>query len=1001
MRGLFAVVVGLAVTALACSAADEGDAAGSVVGDVAVSGRGSVRGHPEGVAAEGDDVAARVFVQVEARRAVGAGLEFGLRVNATAMEWLPQERVFDFEAAPTGAWWSSSPAGSGDGGVSAVRVRARRLEDGRVELALLTPSGQEVLPRARFVTPSALAGGGWVATSPVVLSAGGEVASTVSRSTGAVDGFLSVSVGVGYEWDRWSGKLLFGPGHGCGIRAGGQVECWGNDWDGQASPPGGAFVAVDAGWTHTCGIRAVGDVACWGVSWGVPASGPFVAVSAGRAHSCGLRPHGGIECWGDDSLGQSSPPEGTFTALSAGKGHTCALKVGGRVACWGSNTRPSGLERIRSGQAEPPGGEFIGLSAGSHHTCGIRPDGEIECWGYGHEKLSPPHEAEFVAVSAAQESTCGLRADGVVLCWDATRGSRGLLPPGGEFTSFSASDGRGCGIRPGGDSTCWGSSTEHYPKTGIPADTPGGQFQAVTAGKAHTCALELSGTVTCWGAGPLGQPTVGPPQGEFVAIDAGRFGTCGVRVDGEAVCWGRLFGLDWRGRSRDDLPPGYPRVSGPPSGPFAVVSVGGTSACGLRPAGAVSCWGDDDVGQSSPPGGAFRALSAGGRHVCGLRPGGEVACWGDNTLGQTASPEGSFSVLSAGEAHTCGLRSTGEVACWGHTGHLYYVRGYHDVPPTELAPVEPPEGIFSALDAGSFHTCGLRPSGDVECWPSWGVEGNLDDNLTFRAQPVVPALAQNAPAARFTTLQNPAPIETRSGEPLVPDTGTHHACDAGLADRAACQQSPDDDSAPPLDPCDQPRTPAEGLERFPRRAPTRAVRLPRLGLAAHLRYPTRQHHRLLERLRATQPTPGRLTSKAVADKLVRRFASPESLVDPDGFGHEMRAADLDLALAAGQYGTATDAGHRRVLASLAVGEPQQIRLAHGVHEPVDAGPVHGARTHGARLAAGVEGATGDLLGAERAAHPAGQVGLGVADEVAVRHNRVLRLEEHVAGGVYE
>ena len=118
--------------------------------------------------------------------------------------------------------------------------------------------------------------------------------------------------------------------------------------------------------------------------------------------------------------------------------------------------------------------------------------------------------------------------------------------------------------------------------------------------------------------------------------------------------------------------------------------------------------------------------------------------------------------------------------------------------------METPAGIFSALSAGSFHTCGLRPSGDVECWPSWGVEGNLDDNLTFRAQPVVPALAQNAPAARFTTLQNPAPIETRSGEPLVPDTGTHHACDAGLADRAACQQSPDGDRDHPWTPVTSP-----------------------------------------------------------------------------------------------------------------------------------------------------------------------------------------------------
>ncbi|MCY3925894.1 MAG: hypothetical protein OXG52_10395 [bacterium] len=795
MRQLVALVLVVITTMTACTGGDTpGNAEQTAVREVVMSGTGSVRSRPEGAAVvDADDVADLVFVEIGVRGSPDGGLEVGIRVNATSVDWLPEERLFDHEAAPVGTWWSSSPAGSADTGASAVRVQARRLEDGRIETALSTPSGREVLPRARFVSPDALATDRWRYSSPVVLDVTGEPVPPVPDGSSQHSGYLAISTGYGYDWDP-SGGPLFAPGHGCGVRMDLTLACWGNDWDGQASPPGGEFVAVDAGWTHTCGIRVGGDVTCWGSPRGEPPGGPFVAVSAGNFHSCGIRPHGGVECWGDDSDGQSSPPEGTFTSVSAGNFHSCGLRVGDTIACWGSNTHTyvgPGEEPRFSGQAQPPGGEFSAVSAGSEHTCGIRPDGAIECWGNETYRGKPDSDGPYISVSVAGDFTCGLLLTGEATCWPRQGWFPGLRA---EFVSLSAGDWGVCGIRPGGTAACWRRQNVYPPAFHAASPPPTGRFSAVSAGESHTCGIQESGTVTCWEEAARTSVDLGviPSQDEFVAINTGRSVTCGIRVEGDLRCWGESSSIGRRGIE----------------GRSESVSVGGTSACALRPGGDVACWGEDSAGQSSPPDGTFAALAAGGRHVCGLRSGGEVACWGDGSLGQTASPEGIFTALSAGEAHTCGLRSNGEVACWGHEVDPDHIRDNYVDPPEDAGAFDVPEGAFVALSAGAFHTCGLRAGGEAECWPSWGVEGDLDHETTFPVASIVPAFAENTGAGHFMTLGNPARPEQRQPEPGAPDSGTGDACDVAGVAEAACQWAwdhPDYSWTPVSIPVEQPR----------------------------------------------------------------------------------------------------------------------------------------------------------------------------------------------------
>ena len=46
-----------------------------------------------------------------------------------------------------------------------------------------------------------------------------------------------------------------GESHTCGVMTDGAVTCWGNDDEGQATPPEGEFAGISAGYEHTCGVK--------------------------------------------------------------------------------------------------------------------------------------------------------------------------------------------------------------------------------------------------------------------------------------------------------------------------------------------------------------------------------------------------------------------------------------------------------------------------------------------------------------------------------------------------------------------------------------------------------------------------------------------------------------------------------------------------------------------------------------------------------------------------
>lgn len=185
----------------------------------------------------------------------------------------------------------------------------------------------------------------------------------------------------------------------------------------------------------------------------------------------------------------------------------------------------------------------------------------------------------------------------------------------------------------------------------------------------------------------------------------------------------------------------------------ASVASGEDHTCALTDDGTAYCWGANAFGQlgdgtrtdrSTPvavqTGETFMALAAEGSHTCGLTETGTAFCWGENRYGQlgtettetcTHPTEGDvqpcsplplavnggrvWDQLAAGSFHTCGLTPQGEMHCWGSNsvGQLGVGDGVNE----SLTPLPVSGGHrFVIMDAGRCHSCGLEENGKVYCW---------------------------------------------------------------------------------------------------------------------------------------------------------------------------------------------------------------------------------------------------------------------------------------------
>ncbi len=237
----------------------------------------------------------------------------------------------------------------------------------------------------------------------------------------------------------------------------------------------------------------------------------------------------------------------------------------------------------------------------------------------------------------------------------------------------------------------------------------------------------------------------------FKSVSAGSAHSCGIVVGNYAYCWGdNTTGQLGSGDLLNHAVPVF--VEGGPL-EFRQISAGGIVSCAITADQDAYCWGNNEWGQVgngaiSPPintpsskvlgGHAFTSVTGGGVHNCGLVGAGEAWCWGlaaDGQLGngqsgsQTAITQPAavlgghlFKQLSAGTFHTCGVTPSGEAYCWGRgeNGELGNGAELNSTTPALVSGVI----LFEFIDVGDDHTCAIDLEGDAYCWGA-GASGQL------------------------------------------------------------------------------------------------------------------------------------------------------------------------------------------------------------------------------------------------------------------------------------
>jgi alpha-tubulin suppressor-like RCC1 family protein len=208
--------------------------------------------------------------------------------------------------------------------------------------------------------------------------------------------------------------LAGGSNHTCAVTTGGEVLCWGDNFDGQLGNPAGGPqssvpVAVSglasgievlaASLGHTCAGSTSGAW-CWGsnsagqlgdgstsdsvIPVAVIGLGGVVALAAGFDQTCAITTTGGAVCWGSLPAPVSGLPS-SVSSLAAGSNHTCAGTTAS-AWCWGSNFYGQLGDGTNTNSSVPVGVLGLGsgvaaLAAGHGHTCALDPLGAIWCWG--------------------------------------------------------------------------------------------------------------------------------------------------------------------------------------------------------------------------------------------------------------------------------------------------------------------------------------------------------------------------------------------------------------------------------------------------------------------------------------------------------------------------------------------------------------------------------------------------------------------------------------------
>jgi alpha-tubulin suppressor-like RCC1 family protein len=310
----------------------------------------------------------------------------------------------------------------------------------------------------------------------------------------------------------------------------------------------------------------------------------------------------------------------------------------------------------------------------------------------------------------------------------------------------------------------------------LPIEVVGISFAGVAAGVDHACGLTTQHGAVCWGtngavdrlglpdpnvtaSGPVAVQNAPP----LVSVVVGSEHSCGVTATGTAYCWG----ANDRGQLGDGHVDSRPHMPTPVSGglTFTALAAGYGNTCGISTAGAVYCWGVDELGRNGHGGDGsaaddslpvavsgglvFTAIAVGLTNTCGITTDSTAYCWGDAGAGEVGAfplpgscgsylgeafcpspvPVGGglkLVAIAAGSQYACGVASGGQAYCWG----INSSGSTGDTLPSDSLPFAVPGGqSFSAITTTATHTCALTTTGQAYCWGVGG-GGELGNGAT-------------------------------------------------------------------------------------------------------------------------------------------------------------------------------------------------------------------------------------------------------------------------------
>ncbi|MCA8837601.1 MAG: putative Ig domain-containing protein [Proteobacteria bacterium] len=606
-------------------------------------------------------------------------------------------------------------------------------------------------------------------------------------------------VGTNSEWSA----ISTGASHTCAIKTNGALYCWGDNTLGQlgqsdtnsftfATPTqvgtDSDWVTINAGNAHTCAVKNTGSLYCWG------------RATAGQL---GLGDNGESSNRTTPTLVSTTPMPPTvapnltsidLTALATPARFNAGVFRAGRIippvvfTNTGADVRAGGctIDTAAGSPDLPLGLRISPTLQGNSVTCHITgvPSASASMTEYSIAAVNAvgtdasATTVSFSVVVASplvadiadvQELMAGVEAEMIVFTNTGLDVDDGgcttdpALPTGLSAATYDNSGTMTCAIT--GTPQFW-LPRRSYTITATAADGETNDATVVieispeslrrvvqvSLGDAHTCTISANGGLNCWGGGRDGQLGLGDRRSrnipfrvgrgdDWSALSTGNNHTCAIKTSGELYCWGQnsqqQLGLsDGNGSSR--FVPN--QVSTDTD--WSALGAGNNHTCAIKTSGELYCWGDNTFGQLGLMNELssrliqigtdtdWSAISAGNNHTCAIKTSGELYCWGDNTFGQLGLGASSntpsrfptqigtdtdWSAISAGSSHTCAIKTSSELYCWGRNNSAELglgLRGNTTTSPTQVGT----DTNWFAIGAGSSHTCAIKISGELYCW---------------------------------------------------------------------------------------------------------------------------------------------------------------------------------------------------------------------------------------------------------------------------------------------